>query len=311
MVAVFLSSLAHADGWGHLAQTQEWIIESSEQLNEGTRGDGRYPVWQLVDNNPRTAWVYRAKDYPLGQQSRKPSGESLWIKFEPASARWIDEIRIRPGYQKSKELWSLNSRPVQIQIFDRHPREWDEFGSEVTVKPMRTVDLRDAMDEKSIWIPRRKYNVLYVAFSCVKRGAVDDLCVSELAPRSGGRDIVSLPAAFLHSDGSDCGCGGSYWLTTRSGRPIAEADYEYPRIEFSPNRDLVAGVKHDKRGVLIWVGDLLAGSVVWSRRIPKSEQVGEVKWTGRRRLAVTYGHYGRLEKDSMPWIQKGAFRAAF
>ncbi|MBA3726462.1 MAG: hypothetical protein H0W86_08420, partial [Armatimonadetes bacterium] len=279
---VLLGHACFGDGLGHAVVTPDWTIETSEDLANGTRGKGSYPVWQLVDRDPRTAWVYRANDYPKPKnEHRQNFAGNYWIKFEPSGSVWLDELRIRPGYQKTPSLWRKNSRPTQIQVFDRLPMEWnDAVKGWFLGKPMRTVDLADSMDEKSVRLPKRKYAELYVVFSKIERGAVDDLCISEMMPRAGGKDVIQPLTSFMYSIGSDCGCSGAFWLTKPNGQKVATADYEYPRFSFSPDGRYVAGITDaDNRPPRVWVAELARGKVVWSGRIPSNERPEELIWT--------------------------------
>jgi hypothetical protein len=108
------------------------------------------------------------------------------------------------GYNKSEALFFKNSRVTEIKIFDSYPYDYPASGK-VQRTPLRTVALSDKPGMKSVRVPKKRYRELYVLFSGITKGHIDDLCVSEMMPRAGGHDLITYRGVMLFGYGSDCG----------------------------------------------------------------------------------------------------------
>ncbi len=194
-----------ADRINTRVETPDWSVESSECIWAGARHTS-YPLWHLMDGRPETAWAFSGLAYPKLTPEAKSAGvtEEFWIRFVPARPTAIDELRIMNGYNKSDAHFFRNSRVTEIKIFDSYPYEYSASG-DVLRTPVRTVALSDKPGMKSVRVPKKRYTELYVLFSGITKGQIDDLCVSEMMPRSGGRDLITYRGVMLFGYGSDCG----------------------------------------------------------------------------------------------------------
>ncbi len=299
---------AFGDGYNQTVILPGWTVETSER-ELPHRKPTKYPLWNLMDGNPKTTWVYGAQDYP------KPivKSDSLipgyyYVAFRPDQPAMLDELRIMIGYNKSRDLYYRNSRPIEIAIFDEFPYTWGEPPSKFRVKPVRRLHLSDQPGDKSIKLPKKRYSALYVVFTTIAKGAIDDLCVSEITPRMGGVRAIPTPSSFLYTPGTgdDCGCGASLTLTTRFGKKLAVANNEDPRYSFSPNGRFLAGFKANSNSTNIWVYDLNSGRRLWTRTLSKGRRAYDLVWT-KSGLTIPYGKYGPATLNSQSWIPLGKF----
>lgn len=197
-----LISAAFADGWSQTVVTSSNLrIESSERMGPDGLIPKRYayPLHQMLDRNPRTTWVLKDPGYPKPRRIRDWDYlAQYFIEIQKDKGVFTDELRLRLGYHKSERLYRLNSRPLGIEVYDEYPF------MDKRPKPIRKVKFRDRMEEKAVWLPGRKYQQLYIVFTDIKRGAVDDLCISEMELRDSGRRLIRQDP-YLYSTGSDCG----------------------------------------------------------------------------------------------------------
>lgn len=257
-----------------------WRIETPEDIYL-RKGPVEYPIQNLIDGRPDTAWVYRGPDYPEAAMADGVRYYGFYyVTFTPEAPVELDELRIQNGYNKSERLYRLNTRATQIQIYEA---EGDFNG--VWQNPVRTVDLSDKLGTKSIRLPRRKYRVLTIRFSGLTKGRVDDLAISEIDLRSGGKSVLAKPKVFTSTKGDECGCGGESILQNAKGRTIARISGENSYgSSFNSRGDLYAGV--DRQSV--WVADLRTQRVIRRRRFPESVWP-TIQWLDARKLRIDVG----------------------
>lgn len=237
LATIFLvSCIASADEVRTGMHIPGWTIETSESLWVGHNGPGNYPVWQLFDNHPETTWCFRGLGYPhpTKREGMELSNEPF-IYLMPDKPVEIDEIRLMNGYNKSEKLYYQNSRALEIQIFDHQV-----WGGRLDLdeKPIRTVTLSDRPGWKSIRLPKRKYEMLTIKVTGIKRGPINDLCLSELMPRDGGRDVIQRPNSFMYTEGQDNYDDG--WFMNWNGRHIARFSSEGYLGTYNPAGTLYA-----------------------------------------------------------------------
>ena len=204
-VALVMATLCSADRLSTRVEMPGWSIESSECIWAGARHSG-YPIWHLIDGKPETTWAFSGLAYPKLSSKLKHDGleEEFWIRFAPSRETEIDELRLMNGYNKSEALFFKNSRVTEIKIFDSYPYDYPATGK-VQRTPLRTVALSDKPGMKSVRVPKKRYRELYVLFSGITKGRIDDLCISEMMPRAGGHDLITYRGVMLFGYGSDCG----------------------------------------------------------------------------------------------------------
>jgi hypothetical protein len=92
-VLALTSSAALADGTYHKVQIPGWTVQTSEYFEQGTRLKASYPLYNLFDGKPSTAWVYNDLDYPKPRNIdglAKPG--RYYVEFAPDSPTVIDEL---------------------------------------------------------------------------------------------------------------------------------------------------------------------------------------------------------------------------
>ena len=299
VLAVCASASVLADHVNTAISFSGWTIESSEDLYAGSRHTS-YPLQNLIDRKPETAWVYSGKDYPepISGQGVDMNGDYYFV-ISPETATWMDELRIMNGYNKSQEAFQKNSRAIEIQIFDNEsPYEWKDdpkVGYRIWHKPLRTVKLSDTLGEKSIWLPKKKYAHLTIRITGIKRGADDDLCLSELQLRAGGKDLIPFSKVFETTAGDECGCGGAARLVRYDGQVIGKVESEdWPG--FNLTKKLYTGI--DQKSV--WVADAIEGKKIRSVKIPDG-WYGEAEWKGSKELKVVLSK-NKTIKGQPTWI---------
>lgn len=287
--SIAISALSRADGYGQSVFIPGWHIETSEsEVAHGRKNS--YPAWNLIDGDAKTTWVYSAKDYRKPAKMNTGGDPTYFVSFTPDKPVMLDELRLMTGYNKSDRLYYMNRRPIEIAVYDGYPYDWKNNKSSLRPDPVRRLTLSDKPGEKSIRLPKRQYESLYVVFTKIKEGQVDDLCVSEITPRIGGMNALPDLNSFLYSPGTGegCGCGASFSLHTPDGPSRLVANYEYPRFGFSPDGRYAAGLQsRDDDITSVWVVNVKTGQKVWNRTLPRDSQPEEFVWA-RNGLKIPY-----------------------
>lgn len=192
------ASLVQADRVDTYLAAPGWRIQSSENLWAGSRHTS-YPLTNLIDGDPKTSWVFSGIAYPVMTEAEHGQGvvKDVYVGIRFDLPTEVDEIRLMNGYNKDKSTFFKNSRITEIEVYDGTP--WEG------VQPIRRVTLSDTMGMKSIWVPKRKYNQLFVRASKITKGQDDDICISEFMVRAGGGDVLKKSKTYLEGSGSDCG----------------------------------------------------------------------------------------------------------
>lgn len=151
--------------WGH------WEVTTSEWLFWGRKYGNRYPLTNLFDGNPKTAWVYsglppeRRHEYVRVSSEMRLPGRTL--EFRSDVPFTLDGLKVMNGYNKSERLYFLNNRAVEIEISN----------GECELA-------RSTLPDRPGWItvsfPRTTTNFLRIRFPAETTGPLDDFCLSEL-----------------------------------------------------------------------------------------------------------------------------------
>jgi len=261
-----------------------WEVSTSENLWVGSRHTS-YPLWNLFDNDPKTTWVYSGLDYPKATtvQGMEFPGE-YWIHLSSDKPVLIDELRLWNGYQKSDKHFFKNSRISEVQIFSDPQALW-QSNSGKTIKPVRTLQLKDSPGAKSIILPSRKYKDIILKITKIQRGAIDDLCLSEIGLRFKGKNVLPVPKVFSYTAGDECGCGDTGVLRSMKGKVFGTFSGESRNHEpFSPSGKFFANLNETS----IWIVDLRTLKVVYTRPIPKNNY-GNIAWIAPNRVKYSLG----------------------
>jgi hypothetical protein len=257
-----------------------WVIKSSEDGNIH-EGQNRYPLTYLFDGDPTTAWVFRG---PRESETRHFEWKSRYgIALNPSKPVQIDGIRIMNGYNKSQELFLKNNRFLRMSI-------------RLDGKLVKTVSLSDKMGWHTVSLPKQKVSEIELYFTQIRRGKIDDVCVSGLELLGRGKPLpMNMPNAVLYSLGSSCGCGSNPSFITLRGKRLAE-DFmtEGEGVEWSPNKRYVASIDRYKGKDSVWIGDFERAKV---KRYAGFRKVSSLSWEGNRRLVV-YCNDGKTHKIS-------------
>lgn len=256
-----------------------WEVTTSEDLFAG-RTHRSYPLTNLFDGDPRTAWVYSG---PRQREESERPRDRYAIELLSTRAMTIDGLQIMNGYNKSDRTFANNRRAVKLTVLAA-----DDWKGE---HPLKVVDLADRAGWHSISLPRRKYpNGIRIVFNRFAGDERQDIALSELRLTSRGRPIaMRLPRAVLATEGSSCGCGTVWSAMTRSGQILADSNWgEGDASSIDPRGRYAAGVqRRNKKDGLLWVVDLQAGRLVKSRSV-RSDTELETRWKGRKLSAGSY-----------------------
>ncbi len=151
-----------------------------------------YPLTNLLDNDPKTAWIFRGttKRYGAGPFWQKRYG--IIVKFPKVMP--IDGIRLMNGYNKDPETFRRNNRAIEIQVGTYFERAFAKF------------QLPDKMGWHTIRFKARKLGDIAVYLTKFARGRDNDVCISGLEILSNGKTLRMHPgAALVFSPGDECG----------------------------------------------------------------------------------------------------------
>lgn len=213
-----------------------------------------YPLQYLADGDPNTAWVFSGLKTFSAESIPSPYSDRQFIRIESDRPISVDQIRIMNGYNKSAELFRKNDRITGIEIWNGNYPE----------TRLAKAELPDAMGWHRIRFKRLKTNSLVVKFTKLAPGDIRDLCVSELRLFNSGTEIpFRLPAALLSSKGSECGCGSSWNVVSRTDALIMRSTGgERPEPLLSKSGKAIVGYDDENQKVEIWVVDTRKGQVV-------------------------------------------------
>lgn len=294
---------ARADGKAPQIEWPGWRLQSSEPFGlEGGSAfvsrDGRvrFPMANLIDGDPSTAWVWRDVSpkvlrahthlYPNGRAAR-------FFTLQSKKPVVANELRIMSGYNRRPDLFHRNDRVVQIRI------SLDE-------KPIKTVALADRMGWHSVSLPPRAFRSLKIELVGIRKGAGadNDICLSELALFNQGRKVsFGLPRSVVYTL-SYC-CGGTAYLLSRGGRVLSEATVgDGFDIAWSPSRRFLAGIDTTSVGRrapdFLWIADVGRGRIVQRHRLPDASSMDgyAIRWASSRALELKIGTWGRRTKPA-------------
>lgn len=162
-----------------------------------------YPLANLLDGNPATAWVFEHAPKATADSEDMPPGPiktPYQITFTPSEPVRIDSIQVMNGYNKSSETFKRNNRALKIEVWG-HSADGPYDG-----KVVASSWLKDSMGWHTLKIPSKKYTGITVVFSGIRRGRDNDLALSELRFMSRGKQVPwHLPKVAMMTHGSECG----------------------------------------------------------------------------------------------------------
>lgn len=190
-------SMARADRTPGAVQWPGWNISADEDVISA-----RYPLSNLADGNPQTAWVFNKT---RTDQESKPTpfnhgiGKALTIRTDTGIPFTLDGITLINGYAKDAATYQRNNRirNITISVYD---------GKEHTY----SFPLRETQALQRCTFPKVTTRNLGISFDQVDAGKDDDLCISELALLHGGKAVDwGLTPFVLTNDATTTCCGGT------------------------------------------------------------------------------------------------------
>jgi hypothetical protein len=278
----------------YMPTTAEWPgvkIMTSEDLFWGSKYKG-YPIGNLFDGDPKTAWVFKGVPPPPGEGSATSSwGGKYAISIEFDKPRYLDGIQIMNGYNKSAQVFARNNRILRMRILDGAKPHWES-------RLVQRAVFKDRMGWHTASMPSRRYNGITLVFDRFIPGRDRDLAISELRFTYRGKVVpIRTPRAYMYTEGSSCGCGTEYASLDRGGRVIAREGgvSEGPTFAYSPSGRYVVGFEGKDARVTGWIVDVNAGRLVARRSLPEGYPV--VKWSRERSLVIEMGPNKRVRWD--------------
>lgn len=169
----------------------------------------QYPIANMLDGNPATAWVYHKawRDLPpgvIGGYSDNPDaafkhgvGAFIYVQTNWETPVICDSIGIINGYAKNNDIYQRNNRITQITLIYSGPKGNFE----------KAYTLRETLEMQRIPLPHFRLRRFFIRITAVKIGKDDDLCISELVLFHGNTPVpwrvtpIVLSTPTLECDG--------------------------------------------------------------------------------------------------------------
>ncbi|MDR0799666.1 MAG: hypothetical protein LBN18_07910 [Dysgonamonadaceae bacterium] len=140
-----------------------------------------YPVENLLDRNPATAWA----------EGRPDSGINEWIEIVPDSNFSIAGVLLVNGYTKSEKTYYENNRIKQLKVKIDYPEEnyWgdpdDGYIIDLEDRPYQAIDKNNFAAMATILLDggdggRRIKKIRLTILDVYKGTTYDDTCISEI-----------------------------------------------------------------------------------------------------------------------------------
>ncbi len=181
-----------------------WEVRTSEKA-----ANKDYPLTNLLDNNPKTAWVFNRFDgyepstdveYVKRMTTEFNHGikKSITIRKGQDKTFICDGIGIINGYAKNSTIYQQNNRITKISLICSGGKNiWS-----------KTYSLKETLDIQKLSIPHLRLNQIRISFDEVQAGNDDDLCISDLVLYHGKNIIPWLltPSVICNKE---LGCDSS------------------------------------------------------------------------------------------------------
>jgi hypothetical protein len=295
IVLLALAAGALADHDPSSISWKGWRVASSENLFAGEDKHGLYPLTYLFDGDPKTAWFFSGNFDERKWDKKVPEGfpwdGRVIITILPDNPIELDSIRIMNGCNESKEVYFENSRIGEVLITINGE---NYLGAKEDKEPfVMRAQLPDRMGWHTVAFERRKARVLTIEATVIRKGEMDDACISELELYSDGKKIdMAIPGVVRFSKGSECGCFSEYYIIRRDGTAIVADNCNEmgeglsdDMAVWSQDRKRVAGIAFGKQTTTLWVVDSESGHVVFTKPLPAGP-IAEIKWKDAETLEV-------------------------
>ena len=207
-----------------------------------------YPVTNMLDGAPQTAWVFNKTQYgSVWKQYKHGEGEEMHISYngDPIT---IDNISIINGYAKNEAIYQLNNRILKLEVYcTANSKTWN-----------KTFDLKETRSPQRLDMPKITSGNIEIQLKVVQvaLGDDDDLCISEFALCDGDYHIpYNVPATIIANDTNGGPENGmDYYLLNPSGKKV-----EIPGVQ---QKIRAISTLPDSGNALIWCDDhKLSGTI--------------------------------------------------
>lgn len=198
----------------------------SISTNEFSDHGIRYPLRWLIDDDPRTTWVFEST-----------LGSSPEIRIAVPDGQSLDALDLINGYAKSAALYRMNNIITGLSVREsRDDAALDHMDNLFVARPFAVAgdrealrfDLERSMDRQSIAFDGTVEGSIVVRVDEVIAGErYDDTCISELDVVSGGRSLFDA-SGYIATDGGEYPAYSLY----RDGGMIAEFPGEAVDVVF-------------------------------------------------------------------------------
>lgn len=254
-----------------------WSVSSSEELWAGQTLKG-FPLTNLLDGDPRTAWAYGG----TGQGWKRAGWRGQYaLEFRTNGERSsvaMDSLRILNGYNRRRDLFERNDRVVEMQVW-------------INDKLQKTVRLSDSMSWHNVTFPNQLVRSVGLLFTGIRKGAGpdNDLCVSELAFFNGTRKInMEMPNVVMFYKGNKSGDAPfRYEIITRKGNSITGGVQGNVSPNWSYDKQVLAGAWKGQQDVL-WAVDANKARLILRHALPMAhwDEHQSVYWAEKGILEV-------------------------
>lgn len=254
-----------------MSYIDNYIGSGSADKNAGFEGYMEVPVWNafatswlsgddyykyhpgnLYDNDPSTAYVEGTADDGIGQMVKFELGSEF-----DASCYAISKIEIRPGYQKSREAFENNSRPLKLAFYFLNGRvEYAEFDKDYDMDSVYTIEFEPVVAKDCVM-------VIEDAISGKK---YKDLCISEVKFYSQYTEDMIPYEHNVHRDNPDANPDWDINIETYKGEEMVWSYMTHnPLTELSGRSLLTCGfgkvIVYDNQKIVAL--DASTGDVLW------------------------------------------------
>lgn len=263
IIVVVSAVIAQADSIDTFASWHGWKVETGERA-WAKKEDIKYPIWQMFDRDPKTAWVQTGVKSIAKDDYDKPRVELTFPR-----AINLDEIRLMNGYNKDEKTFTANSRITDIEILANGER-------------IKATRLSDKMGWHTVSLPKRKYSNLTIRVRSVNHGSDRDIAISEISLLSKGKEVgPPKPTLVVASKGDECGCGKNAELLHTERGKVTATQGESSDLAGSSDGRYFAGVGITKSHKYeLWIYDATLGRKIFTDSY--GDDFTELNWVGHK-----------------------------
>jgi len=248
--------------------------------SERSYTENEYPLYQLVDKNLKTTWVFNAYDYK-GAEKKQIRPEDIYLSFECLGSKMIKTVKIINGYSKSEDLYKKNNRITRIFIQDDNDAVY-------------SYDLEEILSLQEIVLPRPLRSFRIVASEIRQGSKYDDTCISEIMfLDESGEEILVDKEYFIYSS------GGEYPYHTIFDRGLhtiyAPQSDGIVEIGFSPKGDKVYLINSEIDGIGFDIFDIRTGKL----QDYLNAYVTDLEWITNSKVKVKYYDFNDDEGETI------------